>query len=348
MAPPAARMSADMREQPAVLHALLGRAGEIHRTVRSAAGSCGPRGILLLGRGTSFNAAIYALYAFQRAQRRPVSLLAPSLLTRYESMPDVGGWLAVALSQSGRTPEIVDAVARLRAGGAATLAITNETASPLADAAEHLVALGAGRERAIPATKTFVAQLAVLALAAEALGLPASRPPRRARLVDAAAAALEGQAEAIEIAAVRLAEAATIVGLGRGPALAIARETALKVAETSGIPAFACSSSEYQHGHIAAAGSGVGAIAVTTDRATAPDTTAVLARLAHSGAIAVSIGEPALATADRLPVAGQDLPAHLRPILHAIVGQRLAQGLAIAVGRDPDHPAGLSKVTATT
>ena len=99
-----------------------------------------------------------------------MALAAPSLYTRYGAQTDASGWLVVGVSQSGKTPEIVDVVERLRAGGGQAIAITNDADSPLAAASEAVIELGAGEERAVPATKTFTAQMAAFAVLAAALG----------------------------------------------------------------------------------------------------------------------------------------------------------------------------------
>src|SRR3954463_6040084 len=166
MAGPGARMAAEMAEQPAVLRGLLERRDELQARVR-ALGDPAPAGVVLVARGSSDNAAIYGRYLLELALRRPVALAAPSLFTIYGARVACDGWLAIALSQSGRTPEIVDVFERVVAGGARGIAITNDEGSPLAGAAHATVALGAGEELAEPATKTFLAQLAAFALVAE-------------------------------------------------------------------------------------------------------------------------------------------------------------------------------------
>src|SRR3954453_23808083 len=178
-------MAAEMAEQPAVLAELAGRRAEVVEHVRA----CLPEplaGVVLVARGSSDYAAVYGRYLLELAARRPVALAAPSLQTRYDARTELPGWVAVAVSQSGRTPEIVATLERLVAGGAGGggvtnlpapgaagargVAITNAPASPLAAAAGATIALGAGEERAVPATKTLTAQLAAFALVAEELG----------------------------------------------------------------------------------------------------------------------------------------------------------------------------------
>src|SRR4051795_7435863 len=141
---PGIRMRAEMDEQPDVLARLLSR------RVAVAAGSIA--GVVIVARGSSDHAAVYGRYLLELATRRPVALAAPSLHTRYGARTDASGWLVVGVSQSGKTPEIVDVVQRLRASGGHAIAITNNADSPLAAAAEVVIELGAGEERAVPAT----------------------------------------------------------------------------------------------------------------------------------------------------------------------------------------------------
>ena len=155
-------MLREMAEQPEVLARLLSRRIEV--------GVEAPAGTIIVARGSSDHAAIYGRYLLELATRRPVALAAPSLFTRYGAETDASGWLVVGVSQSGRTPEIVDVVERLRATGGHAIAITNNGDSPLAEAAETVIELGAGEENAVPATKTYTAQMAAFAVLANALG----------------------------------------------------------------------------------------------------------------------------------------------------------------------------------
>ncbi|HEX6388369.1 MAG TPA: SIS domain-containing protein, partial [Solirubrobacteraceae bacterium] len=164
---PGTLMASEMAEQPAVLGRLIHAREELQAGVRALLPNA-PVRIVIVARGSSDHAAVFGRYVLEHAARTPVALAAPSLHTRYRVPTDYTGTLAVAVSQSGHTPEIVDALEAMRAGGARTLAVINDESSPLAGAADHAIALGAGAERAIPATKTFSAQLAVFALLAEA------------------------------------------------------------------------------------------------------------------------------------------------------------------------------------
>ena len=159
-------MRADMAAQPEVLRRLAERRDEIVASLRGPQ----PAAIVVVARGSSDYAAIFARYLLEVVSGRPVALAAPSLVTLYEARPSLDGWLAIGISQSGRTPEITTVLERYREAGARTVAVTNDPGSPLAAAAEAAVDLGAGEEAAVPATKTFTAQLAAVALIAEALG----------------------------------------------------------------------------------------------------------------------------------------------------------------------------------
>src|SRR4051812_30172784 len=122
-------MAREMAEQPEVIGALLGRRDEFAESLRAIAPER-PPAVLLIARGSSDNAAIYGRYVLEAALRRPVALAAPSLWTRYGLEEDLRGYLAIGVSQSGRTPEIADTLERVRAAGAATVAVTNDAGSP--------------------------------------------------------------------------------------------------------------------------------------------------------------------------------------------------------------------------
>ncbi len=343
-----ARTRAEIGEQPRVLRALVDRADEIATAVRRAA----PRplrGLVLVARGSSDNAAIFGRYVLELAVGVPVVLAAPSLQTRYEVTPALEGFLAVGVSQSGRTPEIVSTVERLRAGGAATLALTNEADTPLAASCDAAVVLGTGPEEAVPATKTFTAQVAAFALLADAL---ADVPWRRADW-DAVLDAVEevvadpGPAAALADAVV---DADRVLPVGRGLLLSAALEVGLKLAETTGAAVHAYSAADLLHGPIATVGPGTLALCLTAAGPTAQDVRTTADALAERGAALIGMG----ADRDLLPRAPRWLPVPagapepLATIPYVVRGQQLAERAAVAAGVDPDRPFDLSKVTPTT
>src|ERR1700694_6104570 len=161
-------MAAEMAEQPAILEALLKGRVQIVDQARARP----PRplsGIVLVARGSSDHAALYGRYLFEMASHRPAGLAAPSIQTLYDCKVDFRGYLAVAISQSGRTPEVVTVLRRMRAGGARTVAVVNQASCPLERQADMNLNIEAGTERAVPATKSVTATLLALSIIAPAL-----------------------------------------------------------------------------------------------------------------------------------------------------------------------------------
>jgi len=195
-----ALMAAEIAEQPAVLGRLIDARAELLAEVRAILPPA-PIRVVIVARGSSDHAAVYGRYLLEYAARTPVALAAPSLHTRYGVDTDYSGYVAIAVSQSGRTPEIVSVLEQMRASGATTIAVTNELDSPLARAAGLALALQAGDERSIPATKTFTAQLAIFALLAEAIGPVPWRPTSWQRVVAAVEAVIGDVNPATQVAA---------------------------------------------------------------------------------------------------------------------------------------------------
>ena len=228
--PKAARVRADMAEQPGVLEGLLERREEFRRELEALV-KVPPEGVLLAGRGSSANAAIYGRYVLEAALRRPAQLAANSIFTRYHYRTRLSGWLVVGVSPSGATPEVAEVLESARLLGARTLTVTNVAGSPVAAAADSVIVLGAGEERAVPATKTYTATLFSLALIAQILGeAPWPASTREVpELVEKTLCSGEDTASAARL----LAGAANSVYLGRGFLYGAALESALKMRETA-------------------------------------------------------------------------------------------------------------------
>jgi glucosamine--fructose-6-phosphate aminotransferase (isomerizing) len=334
-------MAAEMAEQPAVLERLVARRTAVAASVSALLPEhlCGT---VLLARGSSDTAALYGRYLFEMASGRPVALASPSLHTLYQIPADHRGYLAIGISQSGRTPEVVSVLERMRDSGAHTVAIVNEMPSPLGDVADVVVDLSAGDEIAIPATKTFTATLLALALIAAAMGdVPWGDEDLRA-LPAHVSRVLEDGARA-DIVGRRLDGADRVLTVARGPLLAAASETALKIRETSAIFAEAFSAADLRHGPIAAVTPDVPVLAFSTAGPAAADVAALCAVLRERGVTVSTIGTEQGSDLS-LP---RDVPEALQPIVAAIRGQQIAMSAARARHRDPDAPAGLTKVTLT-
>ena len=341
----ATRMRTEIAEQPAALRATIGAL--LPRAADAAALARDTRQVLLIARGTSDNAAVYGSYLIQAHAGRLATLASPSIATTYRSRVDLSGVLAVALSQSGRTEEIVETLAWARDGGARTLAITNGAGSPLAQAAEVTFLTQAGPERAVPATKTFTTQLAALAVLA--IGLGADLDPGELRGVpDEIEAMLAGLPDTGPLVG-ELAAARGVVVSGRGLAYAAALELALKLKEACYLHAMGLSYADLLHGPIAVVDSQTPAILLAADSGPTLDGTVDLARrVTGAGARAYGIGGgDGLAAACTRALPGPRLPEWLAPMGLIVPGQLLTEALARRLGLDPDRPRGLSKVTQT-
>lgn len=341
---PGRAMDGEMAAQPNLLERLIQRRQAMVDSVREAVPQS-IHGIVLLARGSSDNAAVYGRYALEFALRQPVALAAPSLWSRYGLEQDLRGHLAIAVSQSGRTPEIVTTLDALRGAGATTIAITNDGSAPIGSAADVTIDLQMGLESAVPATKTFTAQVAAFGFVAEALGNPPWTAADWEEVPRAQAAVIDDPQPAVE-AAVVIAGARGSLHVARGPLYAVALESALKLSEASAMPATGFSSADFLHGPVAAAGPSMSVIAYLAPGPVANDVRAAAEAARRAGA-------PLVVVAAEPPPHGLHVPVPsgvtewLAPLVHAVRAQQLAEHTALHLGVDPDRPGGLSKITMT-
>jgi glucosamine--fructose-6-phosphate aminotransferase (isomerizing) len=335
---PGALMAAEIAEQPAVLADLLAAPEALLETgARIAAAR--PRFVLIAARGTSDHAALYAKYLAEVRMQLPVGLASPSALTIYRAAPDMRDVLFIAVSQSGRSPDLVESLSIARARGAMSVAVTNDLDSPIAHAAEHAVGIQAGAERAVAATKTYTAELLALHLLLS--GPEAAR--EAAPIPEAAAATLAlTPEERLAGHAAHLRRTERIVITARGYSYATAQEAALKLMETSYVSAQAFSGADLLHGPLAMIDASVPVIAISSPGRGGEAMRPALERLATLDTHILLVG----ADGD-LPIAAGAIPEHLLPILEILPLQRLAWRVALDRGVNPDRPRGLSKVTQT-
>lgn len=340
-------MRTEIGEQPAAvaatLDALLPLAGEIERFGE------GLRQVLFIARGSSDNAAVYGQYLCSVRAGRLGVLASPSVATAYRASVDLSGVMAVAVSQSGRTEEIVATQAWARSCGARTVAITNAPGSPLAEQADLALVTRAGEELAVPATKTVTTQLAALAVLGLALGGDRAGLDALRSAPDAIAAALDAVAAA-EALAERLTYVQTMVVSARGYAYAVARELALKLEEACYVTAPGLSYADLEHGPIALVDADTPAllIAAARDDAMLGGMTGLARRCRDAGHVYGIGGDESFAAACHVALPEVALPAFLSPLTLIVPGQLLAEALARAKGIDPDAPRGLRKVTQTS
>lgn len=336
----------EIAEQPAVLARILDdpSVAELARTLR---GRDVPL-VATLARGSSDNAVTFFAYLAGRTLGLPVASVPPSLLTLYGAHLRLRGALAIGVSQSGESTDVVESLAALQQAGALTLAVTNEPASRLATQADHALAQHAGEERAVAASKTFTSQMMVLSrLVAEWAADDGLRAALAA--VPPALEALLADVDGVERAALRLTHADGLYVLGRGLSFAAALETALKLKETAYIDAQAYSSAEFQHGPIAVVDAGDPLLLLASEDASLSGNETVASRLREVGAdLTVLAGAPSLL---RHASAAVPLPQGMHEVTAGFVlvvaGQLLAERLARSRGIDPDAPRHLRKVTRT-
>lgn len=338
---PGSVMAAEMAEQPERLAGLVERWEGAVAQVRALAW---PRlnGSVIVARGSSDHAGAYGRYLLELVSGRPVAMAAPSLYTLYAAKVDYSGFLAVAVSQSGRTPEILTTLQRMQAAGAAGLAITNDGGSPLARAAQATLALDVGPERAVPATKTVTATMAAFAIVAAALGTAPFTREQAAELPRWVAWVLDDP-EPAEVLAAQLADATRLVCVGRGLMYSAALEAALKLKETTRIPAEGFSAADLRHGPIAVIEPGFPVLALHAEGPARADMCELVDDLRGRGAEVAVVSDQDGATLPLPP----GLPEALAPIVAVVRAQQLALALARRRGLDPDAPEGLSKVTIT-
>ncbi len=300
-----------------------------------------PRAVITCARGSSDHAATYAKYLIETRARVLTASAAPSISSVYGIEQDLRECVFIAISQSGKSPDLLASVAAARRSGALIVSLCNAPDSPLAAAADHSIPLWAGPERSVAATKSYIASLAALAhLVAEWTADGALRSATQS-LPGAIAAAWQLDWRA---ALPVLAPAEHLYVIGRGLGLGIAQEAALKAKETCGLHAEAYSGAEVRHGPFALLGPGFPALLLAQDDATRPGLEALAAELAGRGVGVVMAGGRALGATLLPTVPG---PAVLAPIPLAASLYRLLASLAVARGRDPDHPPHLHKVTET-
>jgi glucosamine--fructose-6-phosphate aminotransferase (isomerizing) len=339
-------MYAEIREQPAVAARLWDLARPRVREVAARWRRQPPPLVVFVARGSSDNAALYGRYLWETRLRAPVSLAAPSVVTVYGASLNLRGAWVVALSQSGRSPDVVAFVRHARRRGAFTLAVTNTPDSELAGAAHEVLPLQAGRERSVAATKTYLAELFVLSLlAAEASGNRALMAAH-GQLPERLSSALRVEGEASELARHWQSVPACVV-TGRGYDFATAQEAALKLKEAASLPAEALSSADFLHGPVALVGPGFPVLAVACPGRTQSHMQDVLRRLRRRGAdVAVVSSDPGLLRAARRPLRiPADTREELAPHVYAVAVQLLSYHLGLRRGVDPDRPRGLRKVT---
>lgn len=299
-----------------------------------------PTAVITCGRGSSDHAATYAKYLIETKLGIPTASAALSIASVYHAPAAPGNRLCLAISQSGKSPDLLAAVRQQRAAGSLVVALVNAEGSPLSEIADVVIALNAGAERSVAATKSYIASLAAIAALVAAWS--------RDDALEAALAGLPGEldrASALDWSAaiLVLTGARGLFVLGRGYGLGIAQEAALKFKETCALHAECFSAAEIRHGPMAIVGEGFHILAFGGTDPAAASVREAAEDFRRRGA-RVLLADPESGQADLPAIAAH--PA-IEPILTAQTFYPMANALALARGCDPDSPPHLDKVTRT-
>ncbi len=333
----------EVRETPERVADMLRADSDAYAAIKAALDARPPVFAATIARGSSDHAAGYGGMLLALTANLATASLPPSLVSRYGVAPRLDQALVLGISQSGASPDIVKSLEAAAQGGATTVAIVNQSDSPLARAAAHVLPQRAGEERSVAATKSFMLTCVVLARLVATW--------RCDRSLEAALAALPERLDAaiatdwgptVDL----LAPASSLYVLGRGPTLPIAGEAALKLKETSYLHAEAFSAAEVRHGPKAVIDRAFPLLAIALDDAGGADTTAFAAEVEAAGGSVITA-----TPASRAPGRHVQLPPPLHPLLDPITAiaafYPMAAALAQARGHNPDNPRGLKKVTST-
>jgi glucosamine--fructose-6-phosphate aminotransferase (isomerizing) len=342
-------LHSEIFEQPQRIAALLDRQQQTVRDIAQAIRSRNVQYAFLAARGTSDNAGRYANYLWGAHNGIPLALATPSLFTYYQRPPQLNNALVVGVSQSGKSPDIVSVLEEGRKQNCLTLAITNEPDSALANAADFVLDIQAGEEKAVAATKTYSTELMAIAMISAALNDSDERWKELASVSRWAEQALALDAQIAQMTQ-RYRYMSQCVVLGRGFNYATAFEWALKLKELTYIIAEPYSSADFQHGPMAMVESGFPVLAVAPQGKVYDSMLEMLTRLRkqrNAEVVLISDADDALALAQspiRLP---PQIPEWLTPLVSIIPAQLFACHLTAVKGYDTDAPRNITKVTET-
>jgi glucosamine--fructose-6-phosphate aminotransferase (isomerizing) len=342
-APAATAMLREAREAPQVVARLLEGNAALCRELGERLRASPPPFAVTCARGSSDNAATFAKYLLEIHSGLVTASVGPSVTSVYAARPRMRDALFLAVSQSGRSPDILHLANAGREDGALTVALVNDTSSPLASTCEIVLPLQAGPEKSVAATKSFIAALAAgLQLVAHW-----SQDESLLRALDTLPEVLE-QASAADWSAALplLSEADNLFVVGRGVGFAVAQEAALKLKETAGVHAEAMSAAELMHGPWTLAGDHFPILVLSQRDETLSGVSDLVTKLGEQGVPVVVAGAAEGPASVTLPSVENAHP-YLAPIAMIQSFYPLVNGIALARGRNPDNPPRLRKVTET-
>lgn len=336
-------------DQPACLERLLHTERQAIEDIATRIRNTPIQYAFVAARGTSDNAARYAQYLWGAANRLPLALATPSLFTYYEQPPQLKGALVVGISQSGQSPDIVRVVSEGRRQDCPTLAITNAPASPLAEAANMVIDIRTGPEKAVAATKTYTSELMAIAMLSAALQ-DSPQAWEELHAVPGWVAQVLSLDESIAQMTQRYRYMDHCVVLGRGFNYATAFEWSLKLKELTYVVAEPYSSADFRHGPIAMIREGFPVMAVAPQGqvfATLHQLLADLRNEQDAELVVISDQADALTLAQSPISLPAGIPEWLSPIVSIVPAQLFAYHLTRVKGFDTEAPRSIRKITRT-
>jgi len=342
-------LHSEILEQPFSLARLLSTQRKAVEEIAQAIQSKSVQYAFLAARGTSDNAGRYANYLWGGQNGLPVALATPSLFSLYQQPPKLKGALVVGISQSGQSPDIVSVLDEGRRQGCPTLAITNASQSPLAQAADFVLDIQAGEERAVAATKTYTGELLAIAMLSAALSGSSQAWNELVRVPDWIKQVLNEEA-GISRMAQRYRYMRQCVALGRGYNYCTAFEWALKLKELAYVVAEPYSSADFLHGPIAMVERGFPVMAAVPQGRVFEPLIDLLTSLREdhlAELVVISNEQQALALAQSPIPLPDRIPEWLSPLVCIVPAQLFTYHLTLVKGYDPDKPRTIHKVTET-
>lgn len=338
----------EIHEQPVVLQQLIEKDIQIIKELAEVIKRQNIIHVVIAARGTSDNVGRYAKYLLGAVNGMTVGLATPSLFTIYKQVPNFRNTLVLGISQSGQSPDIVSVMDEGQKQGALTVAITNDTESPLATKSAYTLDMNAGTEKSVAATKTYTSSLMVVAMLSAALADSTSQWDQLKTVPDVAKKILNLGQDAVK-AATRWRFADRCVVIGRGYNYATAYELALKLKELTYIIAEPYSPADLLHGPFAMVERDFPALVIAPKGVMQPNILDLLKELHQAGAdtLIISDDEKILSYGDAKLHLPASVPEWLSPITTIMAGQLFALHLTSIKKLDIDQPRGLNKVTRT-
>ncbi|GAB2919070.1 glucosamine-6-phosphate deaminase NagB-II [Rheinheimera gaetbuli] len=326
-------MAAEARETPQrIAEQLAANAATVQQVVQQIR-SRAPKFVYMVGRGSSDHAGVFAKYLIEIEIGLPVAAAAPSIASVYNKSLQLADALVLVISQSGRSPDILAQVDMAKRSGAMVVALVNDTTSPLAEQAHFVLPLHVGAEKAVAATKSYLATLSAILQLVSAWAGNAALQQAVLNLPQHLQAAIDAPQQLNSTA---LEKVAHLVVLGRGLGYAISREIALKLKEVCGIHAEAFSSAEFLHGPVTLVKNQFAIVDVSVEDESINAHRNQVDDVRSRGAAIVQLHH-------------KGLTAHPR-VLPLLILQRFyldVEVVARSRGINPDAPPGLNKVTKT-